>query len=44
MSYKLTKTFADSIPFPENGQTLYRDSEIKMLYFACWRYQQSLYC
>lgn len=29
MPYKLTKTFVDSIPFPENGQTFYRDSEIK---------------
>lgn len=29
MPQKLTKTFVDSIPFPENGQAFYRDNEIK---------------
>jgi len=29
MAQKLTKTIVDSIPYPENGQTFYRDSEIK---------------
>lgn len=29
MPQKLTKTFIDSIPFPENGQAFYRDTEIK---------------
>lgn len=29
MPQKLTKTFVDSIPYPENGQVFYRDSEIK---------------
>ncbi|MER0171412.1 MAG: DUF4102 domain-containing protein [Nitrosomonas sp.] len=29
MPQKLTKTFIDSIPFPENGQAFYRDNEIK---------------
>ena len=29
MPQKLTKTFIDSISFPEKGQTFYRDSEIK---------------
>ncbi|SFF15128.1 integrase family protein [Nitrosomonas sp. Nm166] len=29
MPQKLTKTFVDSIPYPENGQAFYRDSEIK---------------
>lgn len=29
MVKKLTKTFVDSIPYPEQGQTFYRDSEIK---------------
>ncbi|MBS0424430.1 MAG: integrase family protein [Proteobacteria bacterium] len=29
MPQKLTKTFIDSIPYPENGQAFYRDSEIK---------------
>lgn len=29
MTQKLTKTIVDSIPYPENGQAFYRDSEIK---------------
>lgn len=29
MPQKLTKTIVDSIPYPGNGQTFYRDSEIK---------------
>ncbi len=29
MSDKLTKTFVDSLPFPETGQTFYRDSQLK---------------
>ena len=29
MTQKLTKTFVDSIPYPERGQAFYRDSEIK---------------
>jgi len=29
MTQKLTKTIVDSIPYPEKGQTFYRDSEIK---------------
>lgn len=29
MSYKLTKTLVDSIPYPESGQLFYRDAELK---------------
>jgi integrase len=29
MSYKLTKTLVDSIPYPESGQVFYRDAELK---------------
>lgn len=29
MSDKLTKTFIESIPFPETGQTFFRDSQLK---------------
>lgn len=29
MAYKLTKSFVDSLPSPESGQTFYRDSELK---------------
>lgn len=29
MSYKLTKTLIDSIPYPESGQVFYRDTELK---------------
>ena len=29
MSKKLTKSFIDSIPFPESGQDFYRDSQLK---------------
>lgn len=29
MAHKLTKSFIDSIPLPESGQTFYRDSELK---------------
>ena len=29
MSYKLTKSIIDSIPYPESGQVFYRDSELK---------------
>lgn len=29
MPYKLTKSIVESLPFPESGQALYRDSELK---------------
>lgn len=29
MSHKLTKTFIDSIPYPDEGQMFYRDSQLK---------------
>lgn len=29
MAYKLTKTLVESLPYPDNGQMFYRDSELK---------------
>jgi len=29
MAYKLTKTLVDSLPYPDNGQMFYRDSDLK---------------
>lgn len=29
MAYRLTKTVVDGFPFPESGQTFYRDTDLK---------------